>query len=128
MGIPCLLVVEQSLPDPGVVDVRGHVHPVLQQPPVGLGHQGKLVTGAGHLITQGPLLRLENVRPGPQVELVALSLLPLTVPVPTVAYPTMVQWPELEPEVILMADREMDSELDWSLADDPGLPVTLPLL
>ena len=60
----------------------------------------------------------------------ALSLMPLTAPLPTLASPTTVPWPELEPEVILMADKELDSELDWSLlADtDPGLPVTLPLL
>ena len=41
LGESCLVVVEQSLPDHCVIDVRGHVvHPVLQQPPVGLGHQG----------------------------------------------------------------------------------------
>ena len=38
LGESCLVVVEQSLPDPGV-------HPVLQQPPV---------AATGHLITQGP--------------------------------------------------------------------------
>ena len=58
MGIPCLLVVEQSLPDPGVNDVRGHIHPVLQQQsPARLSHQGELVAGTGHLNTQDPLLK-----------------------------------------------------------------------
>ena len=39
IGESCLVVVEQSLPDPGV-------HHVLQEPPV---------VGTGHLITQDPL-------------------------------------------------------------------------
>ena len=93
--------VEEPLPDACVVNLWLHVDPVLQQPPVRLGHQGEVVGAEVDLCALRPLLGLEAVRSGLDVEL--LGPVPpapdgppphagpgRSIPIPRVPHPTAV--------------------------------------
>merc|ERR1719317_1596795 len=64
-----LVDIQQSLPYPGVVDIRLHIHPVLEQPPVRLGNESEVIRAQVKLGTLRPLLGLQTVRPGLYIEL-----------------------------------------------------------
>ena len=66
--------VEQGLADAGVVDLRLYVHPVLQQPPVGLGDQLQVVAGDGDLGAALAPLALRVL--GPRAQEVLVRALP----------------------------------------------------